>query len=453
MNAEYTDLTSSDFASSTLRVSGSQLHGGNIPVAGYKHAAVQLMAAAVIVNYPVEISNVPLIEDTRVLAEIIRWCGGQATQTGHRLSVDARSMSSADIPEALSAPVHGSLYLIPSFLARLGEVEFGGSGGCQIGSSIMNGRRPVSHMISVMERFGARFDQTDGRLRGYCPGFHATTLDILDYSDDDYAVNGPLVSGATKTAILCALGCKDGESHILHPYRKSDVLELLRFARKCGFAVEMDAEGIRVAREREAKATTHDLMSCLSEIITYVSLAIHTGTPLQLTRVTPERAKEGLRPELEVLARMGVRLEWGQDSVLVAPPVTIYPTNIEVTSSGIFSDHQPFFALMLAHAAGVSRIHERVWTERFHYVHGLSQLGARIARQGSEIKVYPSDISCPGQTVTANDLRAAAVLLLASLTVPGVTTIRNAYHLQRGYENLVATLKVLGARIDEVTED
>lgn len=436
----------------TVRISRYNLHSGEIRLAGYKHAIVQLIAASLIMNQPVTITNVPDISDTRVLSEILRVCGGNAELRHGSLYLDARSMIVASVPEALSQQVHGSLYLLPAYLARFGRVEFGRAGGCRIGSLQDRHERPMHHILSVLAKFGAYFEQTDDKITGYCKKLKAIELDIQEYAQTP-THPGPLISGATKAAILCALGVTQGETRILHPYLKPDVLELLRFAQLAGYNVSCNQESIRISHPGRITPQPFDLISCISEIMTYITLAVHTGIPLRLTNITVDRAKEGLRAELEILEQMGIILEWGHDTLDIPVQTKVRPVQIDVTPTGIFSDHQPFYALMLTHATEPSIITEKVWKDRFDYVAGLNMLGAHIERVKETIRVFPSKIHLPGKTVIANDLRAAAVLVLGALTVPGETIIENVHHLERGYENIFQTLEMLGIKLEVVRSD
>ncbi len=436
--------------SSTIEISSKTLKKGFISITGYKHALVQIIAVSIIVNRPVMITHAPNISDTRVLLNIIRACGGSALHYNDTINLDTQSLEVAEVPEELSQQIHGSLYLIPAYLARFGHVRFRRSGGCRIGSLEDDHERPVQHLLSVLTTFGAKFEQTDDEIIGSCTNLYPAEINILDYSDNPKIPNGPLVSGATKTAILSALGIEKGETRILHPYLKPDVLELIRFIQQLGYRVSYDQKCICISYPDCITSRHYHLMSCISEIMTYIAFSIHTGVPITLTNITVDRVKEGLKAELELMERMGIALVWGNGTLSISPVSHIRNLDIEVTSTGIFSDHQPFFALMLTHAKEPSTIRERVWKDRFSYVEGLNLLGAHIQRERNAITIFPSQLHTSGQVLVANDLRSAAVLVIAALSVPGSTIVKNISHLDRGYENFLASLKQLGAQIDYV---
>jgi UDP-N-acetylglucosamine enolpyruvyl transferase len=130
------------------------------------------------------------------------------------------------------------------------------------------------------------------------------------------------------------------------------------------------------------------------------------------------------------------------------------PVEFTAASRGVFSDSQPFLALMAAYADGPTLITEGVWEHRFGFVPELAGLGMRTALDDSILRV---DGPCPphitGRDLYATDLRAAAVLLLGALAVPGTTTIRNHHHLDRGYRDIVEDLRSLGADVRRVHAD
>jgi UDP-N-acetylglucosamine 1-carboxyvinyltransferase len=51
------------------------------------------------------------------------------------------------------------------------------------------------------------------------------------------------------------------------------------------------------------------------------------------------------------------------------------------------------------------------------------------------------------EIVTPPALRPAVVILLAMLAAPGISTLRNVYSINRGYEDLAIRLNSLGAKI------
>ncbi|HEX9336267.1 MAG TPA: hypothetical protein VF892_10285 [Pseudonocardiaceae bacterium] len=437
----------------TVTVHGGRPLAGPLRLAGFKHALVPLLAASVLADRPVTIRNAPDIEDTRVLAEILRRLGATVTfdHDTRVLTVDPAGLESGRIPTELTARIHGVVYLMPVLLARIGRFTLAAPGGCRIGDRDRDGRRPLDHMLDVLRRFGAEVERTGhNTVTGECRALAGTTIDLAEYAapaPHDGRPTGPLYSGATKTALLAAAGAT-GTSVLRNPYPKPDVTELVAALAAAG--VPVDARGDRIVvhgRGGLPGSFDHLLVSDLIETVTFAACAVHLGQPLELTNVTVDRLRHGLRPELEHLARMGVDLDWGPSTLRIEPPDTVRATDIVVASHSVYSDSQPFFALMLMRAGRSCTITESVWQDRSDYVTGLAELGGRVSAYGSTITMRPSRVHRGGRRVTARDVRAAAVAVVAALGIEGPTTIDGVRHLARGYEGLVAGLCDAGACI------
>lgn len=431
-----------------VKVTNSSLQKNDIKISGYKHAAVTLIAASAYISKKVRIRNIPLIEDTYILSEILETLGAKTKFDNNTLVIDSSKLSGTIIPESLSEKIHGSLYLIPTILGRTGKVKIGRSGGCQIGDESVKGARPVHHMVDVLEKFGGRFKWENNVLTGECDGFVATEINIMNYSDSDKILTGPLVSGATKTAILAALCTKQGTTVIHNPYFKPDVTELISFLKSIGYKITFNRKLISITPPDKIKETDYYLVSDITEIITYIGLAVYTDNALMLNNITVDRVKEGLSPELEYLKKMNINLIWGNDHLYIPKNQYVKSVDIEVTSIGIYSDSHPFFTLMLLRGDNGSKITEYVWHNRFLYVDELNKLGLKLEKYGNTVLINPGSPLTTSSYLEANDLRSAAVLIIAALGAPGTSIINNIHHLNRGYENFVGTLKELGFRVE-----
>lgn len=440
------------------------VHGGRslrrpLRLAGFKHALVPVLAAGVLAQRPVVIRNAPDIEDTRTLLEILRRLGASATlDTSTRtLSLDASGLRSSHIPDELSARIHGAVYLMPVLLGRFGRFSIGTSGGCRIGDRRLGGERPIDHMLDVLRRFGASIERAAGGpaagavITGSCWRLTGTTIDLADYAvpaPHDGRPTGPLYSGASKTALLAAAAAT-GTSVLLNPYPKPDVTELAEALAQAGVALSVEPGRIVVLGSGHLPgAFDHVLVSDLIEAVTFIACAVHLRQPMMLDGVTAAPLRRGLLPELEHLARMGVELDWGPSSLVVRPPEAVEPVDVVAASHSIYSDSQPFFALMLTGARGRGTITEAVWKDRSSYVQDLVRLGGRLRVDGPVITVEPGRVHLAGRRVVASDVRSAAVGVVAALGIDGPTVVEGVRHLERGYEGLVRTLCEAGAHIE-----
>ncbi|MGW1835155.1 hypothetical protein [Streptomyces sp. NPDC002067] len=429
---------------------GSPLHG-TVTTSGFKHSLVTTVAAACLGQGTARIANCPAIAETGTLAALVEQLGGEARLSGTELTLDPSGIDTAAPDPELSASIHGSVYLAPMLLARFGSVTMPGTGGCRIGGEAQ-GRRPVSHYVDVLERFGARgrtYD--DGGFTVRADGLRACALDLADYWTS--RGSGPYHSGATKVALLAAAVAR-GTSVLDHVYAKPDVLDMVPLLRQAGVDIETPAPGRLVVHgvpDRPAGASRTVLPPDLIEVVTWCCASVLCPEGLTVTGAGMDRAARALAPELAVLRELGVPLETGPDT-LTAGPVTTPPAPVDVlvTADGVFSDSQPFLALLASLAEGTSRIQDTVWTSRFGYAEQLTELGVKLDVRDATVSVHgPWTAAVPGRRLVAGDLRAAAVLLLAALHVPGTTRLEGMGHLARGYADLTAQLVGLGADITE----
>lgn len=432
--------------------------GHKISIHGYKHAMVQIFAMAIAKNVKVSIMNVPIVDDTKILCEIINYSGGKANIVGHKVIIDTTNMIYRELNLNLTSKIHGSLYLISAFAIRFGIFKSFETGGCQIGDKSSSGKRPTSQIIDILKIFGGNIDSINGiGTFDNSKNYNKTViLDIMEFSDDKIKLTGSKVSGATKIAILYALTTK--ATKIKNAYIKTDVMDMIRLIRMIGYDVNVINKDIIISRSEEYslnKNIEFYLTSCPSEIITYISLAVTQNIELIMNVRNIKQLKETLKLEFSLLKNMGVNLEMN-DSYIIVKNVK-YPLknlNIIIDNESIQSDHHPFFTLMLLRSDSMSNIKEYVWKNRFAYAEELKKIGAKLNIDGNSIDIYPSKLSNDNNiSLNCSDTRAGAILLLASLCCKKTENcIENLYHIERGYEDLIEILISLGADISIIEE-
>jgi UDP-N-acetylglucosamine 1-carboxyvinyltransferase len=433
-------------------VEGGSGLSGTVQVSGFKHALVSLLGAACAAESSVVIHNCPAIAETKTLVQLIQGLGGSARLINGSLYVDASGVEHGRLDHDAANAIHGSVYLAPALVARTGEAVLATGGGCQIGDGL-HGSRPIEHYVNIFERYGAQA-LTDGAgvLLIRARRLVGCDIDLLDFTSDRALQTGPLYSGASKMALLTA-AVATGPSTLHHLYPKPDVTELVAFLRRLGVEIDGDSTRRLVVHGRGcagfAPAAAYTLMADLIEIVTWICAGAMLGNGrLRIQGPGLARAVRALGPEMSVILEMGAPVSEEGDALVVAPMDGGHPFEVLVASTGVYSDSHPFLALLATICHGRSRITETVWHNRFDYVQGLASLGARIYRDGNSAFIHGAvHPHIAGRTLRANDVRSAAVLLLAALAVRGVTTIEGARHLARGYINLPSALQALGATI------
>jgi UDP-N-acetylglucosamine 1-carboxyvinyltransferase len=419
------------------RVEGGRALKGSIEVSGSKNAVLPCLAAALLTSGTVVLKNVPMIRDVDVMVEILKALGAEVSisKEEHKITVKVDEVHTFEIPETLSKLLRASTLFMGPMLARAGRVRLYGYGGCPIG------KRPIDLHLKAFKSLGAVVEESTEYIEIKAERLKGSKIEL----------SFPSV-GATENALMAA-ALADGETEILNIAIEPEVLDLASMLRKMGARIEIDARK-RVARVWGVEALSgaeHSVIPDRIEAGTYMVSALVTDGELELRNVEPMH----LENVIGVLREMGAEVEVvsGKSIRVVSEPTYLKPTNI-VTEPypGFPTDLQPQFTVLLAvKSSGTSTIRETIYEERFHHVNELRKMGAEVFVEGRTITIHgPRRLA--GSVVEARDLRGGAALLLAGLAAEGATIVRNAEHVERGYENMVGKLNKVGARI-EITEE
>lgn len=417
---------------------------------GYKHSMVQIIAISIALKSFVRIENIPLVIDTYVLAAIINELGGEAKILDGQMILDCRNVCSALIPACLGNLIHGSMYLCPALIVALHEFAFFGSGGCQIGNKLEEYKRPFKHIISVMAQFGVNIICDHNKVLGSLDKItDEEQIDILRYSDDEHILSGPLVGGATKTAIILSLL----KNHLIikNAFIRTETLDMLRFLECFGKKVEISQGTIVLEGETKIpnQPVCFKLSQCGSEIVTYSTLSILTKREVKFADLNRNVLEKTLAPEINIFRTMGVSVNWTGNNLIVHPTAPCWHNQpIIVSPQSIQSDHHPFYTLLFLLGDKKVKITERVWKDRFQYIDNLIKFGAAIYKKNNSIIIYKSELRAYDFSLDALDTRSGAVTLLAMIFTGSHGTLVHSEHILRGYSRLEEHLKKFGVQID-----
>ncbi len=416
---------------------GTALHG-TVRVAGAKNAALKLMAAAVLTGERCRFTNVPEIEDVRVMAETLRDLGVVVDHPQENVyEVAAGDVDWLFVPLEAAAKMRASFMLLGPLLARFGEVIISNPGGDRIG------RRPVDLHVDAMRALGAEVEYRYGYYYAKAPGRLRGT-----------EVTFPFVSVmGTENAILAAT-LSEGTTTIRPAAQEPETDDLIAFLVKMGADVERTApDTVQVRGKRRLRGADHAVVPDRIEGGTFAIAAAMTGG-----RVTLESARcDHLDALVEVLGRMGVAVDCGTDRMTVdatgAGPGTYRPIEVETAPyPGLATDLQPPLSVLLTQADGRSTIHETIFEDRLEWLGELRKMGAQIELPDPHHAVIHGPARLRGADVEISDLRAGASLILGALAAEGTSTIHGGHHVRRGYENIERKFLDLGARIERVQE-
>jgi UDP-N-acetylglucosamine 1-carboxyvinyltransferase len=431
-------------------IEGGHPLSGRVRIPGNKHGMVLAFAATVALGARLTLYNAPWLTERTALSEAVGGLGGEVS-SGAVTRINGL-VTESELPAASTGGVHGSLYLIPSVLAQLGQVTFHGSGGDGLGSFEWGLSRPLRHMLEVMECFGARWQRRDGVLRVEAPRPRPATLDIMRWSSDEGRLTGPRVSGATKTALLMASAIP-GTSLILNPHEKEAQHELISLLRHLGVEIEQRDGGWLVRGGTPRGAGSYELMPDPVDVLTWQAYAAMTGSSLVLDCGETVRTYTTTHRELRFLKLLGIEPEFRPDAITVRSASGPYNgADLVADSTGISTDIAPLLTLLLLRARSDSMVEDRVWPGRFGYADQLVRMGAAMSRSGSRLIVRPSRLRPPDGPLAPADTRSVAVCIGAALAAHGETTVGGIDHLDRGYQDMVARLRSVGARVESCAE-
>ena len=106
---------------------------------------------------------------------------------------------------------------------------------------------------------------------------------------------------------------------------------------------------------------------------------------------------------------------------------------------------------LMTQAEGESVISEYVHENRFQHVRELAKMGAGVTVEGRLHAVVHGPCRLRGTEVAIPDIRSGAALVIAALCGEGESLLRNSWHIERGYEDMVGKLASVGARIKSVS--
>ncbi len=412
---------------------GKPLHG-SVTVSGAKNAAVAIIPAAILVEGICRIENIPGISDVKLILEILEKMGAAVKYVDETtVDVDCTPMTITTTPGALCRKMRASYYILGALLGRFRRAQVDLPGGCNFG-----GARPIDQHIKGFEALGADVKVEYGMVSAKADELIGTEiyLDVVSV-------------GATINIILAACKAK-GTTVIENAAREPHIVDLANFLNSMGADIRgAGTNVIKVKGVEHLYGGTYSIIPDQIEAGTYMAAAAICGGDVLIKNVIPKH----LDSISAKLTETGVVCEEYDDSVIVRRDGPLSAVNFKTQPyPGFPTDMQPQMSTLLCIAKGTSIVTENVYDNRFKYTSELAKMGADITVD-NKTAVIKGVESLTGATVHASDLRAGAALVLAGLAAKGTTVVEDIYHIERGYESIVAKLTALGADIEKVEDE
>ncbi len=417
-----------------LRITGGSQLAGDICISGSKNAALPEMAAALLTSEPLRLSNVPNVSDTALMAEILTLLGGRTEGEGSVVLRMGRARESS-VPDELGRRMRATILLLGALLGRFGQARLPRPGGDDIGA------RRVEQHLRGLRQMGARIEETATEIVAESDRLHGARI-VFDL---------PTVTGTEN--ILLAAVLAEGRTEIFNAAREPHVQDLCLLLGKMGARIEgIGTERLVVDGVRELGGAEHAVVADYLEAGTYAIAVAAAGGELRIECSRPE----DLNVVLLKLELAGAHVQTGDGWFQIGrrARTRVKPIDMSTwTYPGFPTDLQAQYMALMTQAEGETVISEYVHENRFQHVTQLAKMGAGITVEGRLHAVVHGPCRLRGTEVSIPDIRSGAALVIAALCAEGQSVLRNAWHVERGYEDMAGKLASVGAQIEKVSID
>ena len=417
-----------------LLIEGGFQLNGSVTASGAKNSALPILASSILLKDKLTLSNIPHLNDITTMLEILSSMGAYMTFNENMdIEVNTSLINNLKARYELVKTMRASILVLGPLLARFHEAEVALPGGCAIGS------RPVNLHLDCMRKLGANIDTSNGYIKASAKG----GLKGANIEFSQVTVTG------TENAIMAATLAK-GQTKITNAAKEPEVTDLIKCLNKMGAKIQgEDTDKLIIDGVRELKPTNFSVMPDRIEIATYLTATTMTGGEITVKAVNPNTIDK----VLQKLELAGAKISKDKDSISLKMEKLPSAVNISTAPYPSFpTDMQAQFIAMNSIAKGQSEVIENVFENRFMHVQELIRMGGKIELKGNSAMIDGNLNGLTSAPVMATDLRASASLVLAGLVAKGITKVDRIYHIDRGYERIEEKLKLLGAKIDRISE-
>jgi len=420
-------------------IEGSQPLSGRIRAAGNKNGALPILAASLLADEPVTLTNVPRIRDVDTMLELLSDLGADAGWTGpNEVRIETTNVAKAAPDPALCSKIRASFLLAGPLLARFGRATMPPPGGDVIG------RRRLDPHIHAFAELGASIDVGGPTFEMATDGLRGAHVFL-----DEASVM------ATENAVMAAV-MTPGETVIGNAACEPHVQDLCRFLVSLGARIEgIESNVLRIEGVDRLGGGDWVLGADHIEVGSFIGMAAITGGDVTVEGVH----RKDLVSIVPAFAKLGVRVEIGDDTVhipsrqqlIVQDDLGGMIPKIEDGPWPAFPSDLTSIAVTVAtQAFGTVLMFEKMFENRLFFTDKLVSMGARIILCDPHRAVVTGPAHLVGQRMESPDIRAGMAMLLAALCAQGQSTIGAAHQIDKGYERIDERLRALGARIERV---
>ena len=417
-----------------LLIRGGRPLNGEVLISGAKNAALPELCASLLTAEPVTLRNVPRLQDVATMLKLIGNMGVGIERSEEGVVVlDGSTLTTPEAPYELVKTMRASVLALGPLLARFGHAKVSLPGGCAIGS------RPVDQHIKGLTAMGAEIVVEHGYMIAKLPEGR-TRLKGARIATDMVTVTG------TENFLMAAC-LAEGETILENAAQEPEIPDLAEMLIKMGARIEGHGTSrIRIQGVEKLHGCDHQVVADRIETGTFLCAVAATGGDVVLKHGRAEH----LEAVVEKLRDAGATVTEVEGGIRVQSQGRLKAQSFRTTEyPGFPTDMQAQFMALNCISHGTAKVTETIFENRFMHVNEMVRLGANIQIDG-KVSVVEGVEKLSGATVMATDLRASASLVIAGLVAEGDTLVERIYHLDRGYDQMEAKLRALGADIERV---
>lgn len=413
-------------------ITGGGPLSGELRISGSKNAALPILAATLLSEEPVNLGNVPRLNDISTMIALLKTLGLDIHADGNgQVKVDASRVTSMTAPYELVKTMRASILVLGPLLARFGEANVSFPGGCAIGS------RPVDIHLRGLEAMGAVIEIDGGYIRARSKGRLRGAHILMDI----------VTVGGTENLLMAAV-LAEGRTVLENAAREPEIVDLARMLVAMGAKIDgIGTATLVIEGVERLQGCDYQVMPDRIETGTYLVAAAATRGRIRLNATRADLLEAVLIKLEEAGASITTGDDWIELDMQGRRPKAV---NIRTAPYPAFpTDMQSQFMAMNAVAEGAGAVTETIFENRLVQVSELNRMGAHIILEGNTALVTGVE-RLKAAPVMASDLRASASLVIAGLVADGETLIDRIYHIDRGYESIEEKFHTLGADIRRI---
>lgn len=435
---------------SSLKIQGGVKLNGEITPQGAKNEALQIIAAVLLSEEPITIHKIPNIRDVNKLIELVGDLGAKVEKLGeesYRFTAKDLNVGFLETDEfkTKAASLRGSIMILGPLLARYGYAKIPRPGGDKIGR-----RRLDTHFIGF-EKLGAKFNYSKQDL------FYK--IDASNLQGTYMLLDEASVTGTAN--ILMAAVLAKGVTTIYNAACEPYIQQLCRMLNSMGAKITgVGSNLLKIEGVEKLGGTEHTMLPDMIEVGSFIGMAAMTQSAITIKGAGVEHL--GIIPTM--FRRLGIKLEIKGDDIFV-PAQERYEIETFIDGSiltiadapwpGFTPDLLSIVLVTAIQAKGTVLVHQKMFESRLFFVDKLIDMGAQIILcdpHRATVIGMDRKQALKGIKMSSPDIRAGVSLLIAALSAEGESVISNVEQIDRGYSNIDARLKALGAQIERIEQ-